>query len=102
MSKLFDDLKETLDTPNDDFGSYAADLMYGEDYGWPLDDVSLELIDSYGGEDQGSDFWSVFKFTRGDEECYIKFEGWYASHYGSEFEQYYEVNPKQKTVTVYE
>lgn len=102
MSKLFDDLKETLDSEGRDYNSIAEGFMWDYDDGWPLEDVVFESVDSYGGEDQGSDFWSVFKFTRGDEECYIKFEGWYASHHGAEFEQYYEVTPKQKTVTVYE
>jgi hypothetical protein len=38
--------------------------------------VSFELLDSYGGEDQGSDYWSVYKFTDNNtgEEVLIKFE----------------------------
>jgi hypothetical protein len=60
---------------------------------------SWKLMDNYGGEDMGSDFWAVWRFGG---EVFVKFYGWYASHYGSEYRGYEFVNPQQKIVTVYE
>ncbi len=68
--------------------------------GWE-DGVTLEVVDSYGGEDQGSNYYAVWKFAKGEESYLVKFYGWYASHYGSEYEGYEFVKPKQKTITVY-
>lgn len=64
--------------------------------------ITVTNVDSYGGEDMGSDYWAVYSFTKDNEECFIKFYGWYASHYGSEYRGYKFVNPQQKTVTIYE
>lgn len=59
--------------------------------------INYTAVDSYGGEDQGSDYWCVWKFSRKGEECFVKFYGYYASHYGYKF-----VTPAQKTIIVYE
>lgn len=64
--------------------------------------ISFELVDRYGGEDQGSDYWSVYSFTDGMQAVFIKFDGWYASYDGSTYEEFYEVQPVEKTVTVFE
>lgn len=64
--------------------------------------INFELVDCYGGEDQGSDFWSVYSFTDGMQAVFIKFDGWYASYDGSTYEKFYEVQPVEKTVTVFE
>jgi hypothetical protein len=64
--------------------------------------VSHERVDSYGGEDCGSTYYSVYKFTENYEPIYIKFNGWYASHYGSEYRDFEFVTPQQRTITVYE
>jgi hypothetical protein len=64
--------------------------------------INFELVDSYGGEDQGSDYWSVYSFTDGMQVAFIKFDGWYASHEGNTYEQFYEVQPVEKTITVFE
>jgi hypothetical protein len=64
--------------------------------------INFELVDSYGGEDQGSDYWSVYSFTDGLQVVFIKFDGWYASHEGNTYEQFYEVKPVEKTITVFE
>lgn len=64
--------------------------------------VSLAYIDNYGGEDQGSAYWSIYKFKRFDEELFIRFNGYYASHYGSEYEGFEFVKPVEKTIIVYE
>lgn len=65
-------------------------------------DITAESVDEYGGEDQGSDYWNVWKFTKGTEEVFVKFYGYYASHYGSEYQGLKIVNPTQKTIVVYE
>lgn len=65
-------------------------------------DITFEYVDNYGGEDCGRDYYYIWKFTRGDESVAIKFHGWYASHYGSEYEGYHEVKPVVKQVTVWE
>ena len=59
-------------------------------------------VDSYGGEDEGSNYYKVIKFTRGSETVFIKFWGWYASYDGAEYQDFSIVTPKEKTVVVYE
>jgi len=59
-------------------------------------------IEQYGGEDQGSTWFSIKHFV--DHGVYIKTDGYYASHHGTDFDDGYgeEVKPVQKTVTVFE
>lgn len=64
--------------------------------------IAIKYIDNYGGEDMGSEYWSIYKFSRNGVELYIKFEGYYASHYGSEYQGYKFVKPVEKTIIVYE
>lgn len=61
--------------------------------------LTVELVDSYGGEDCGREYWSVYSFTDGLQVVYVKFDGWYASYHGSEYEEWYFVKPKEVTVT---
>lgn len=86
------DVKQLLSNDGDDH-SDVIELSKG---------ISYANVDGYGGEEQGRDYYSVYKFTRGDEEVAIKFYGWYASHYGSEYEGYSLVKPVEKTVVVWE
>lgn len=65
-------------------------------------DISFDLVDRYGGEDQGSDYWSVYSFSDGMQVVFIQFQGWYASYEGSTFDEFYEVQPVEKTITVFE
>lgn len=65
-------------------------------------DIRFEFVDRYGGEDQGSDYWSVYSFSDGMQVVFIKFDGWYASYEGSTYEKFFEVKPVEKTITVYE
>lgn len=68
-----------------------------------LNGVSRPIfVDHYGGEDQGSNYYTIYKFTRGDETVFIKFYGYYASYNGTDYEGFVFVNPKEKTVVVYE
>lgn len=64
--------------------------------------ITVTNVDSYGGEDMGSDYWAVYSFSKDNEELFVKFYGWYASHYGSEYRGCKFVSPQQKTVTIYE
>lgn len=64
--------------------------------------IAFEEVDRYGGEDQGSDYWSVYSFTDGMEVVFIQFQGWYASYEGSTYHEFYEVQPVEKIITVFE
>ena len=64
----------------------------------------IEIVDSYGGEDMGSTYYSIKYFKK--HGIYIKVSGFYQSYSGTTFgdwdEACGEVKPVTKTVTVYE
>lgn len=66
------------------------------------ENITFENVDRYGGEDQGSNYWSVYSFSDGMQVVFIKFDGWYASYEGSTYEEFFEVTPVEKTITVFE
>lgn len=73
-------------------------IMYGyisEDLKNSLEALSInyEEEEAYGGEDCGSEYYFIYSFTRGDEKVYCKWEGYYQSYVGSEFESWYFVEP---------
>lgn len=79
--------------------AFYDDLFDGDYDNLPWDEsISVE---HHGGEDQGSDYYTVYKFTKGNEELYIKFYGYYSSYDGADYEDFTFVTPKQKTITVY-
>lgn len=61
-----------------------------------------EEVEQFGGEGQGDTWYSVKHFK--DHDVYIRTNGYYQSHYGTEFEEGYgyEVRPKEKLIVVYE
>lgn len=61
--------------------------------------IKVEYADSYGGEGMGDRYWTVYKFSQGENVEYLKFDGWYQSYNGAEFSEYFWVKPKQVTVT---
>ena len=63
--------------------------------------IELKHKANHGGEGQGDQYWSVYEFKQGEESVHVKFDGWYASHVGSEMTDYFVVEPKQVTVTEY-
>lgn len=65
-------------------------------------DIDYKFVDSFGGEGMGDDYWSVYSFFKGEEKVYVKFHGWYQSYNGAEYTDWFFVEPKQKTITVYE
>ena len=87
----------------------CEELMYEGGYvkDWSQEDndpFEYKGVDSYGGEGEGSDFYSVTLVRNPDnhdEQYYIKFQGWYASYAGAEYDSWSFVEPKQKTITVY-
>lgn len=64
--------------------------------------TEVSVAKHFGGEGCGDDYYCVVKFTDGTHVAYLKFDGWYASHYGSEFQNVFIVNPVEKLVTVYQ
>lgn len=58
-------------------------------------------VDQYGGEEQGSTWYSVKHFV--DHDVYIRTDGYYQSYDGTEFYNGHgkEVHPQQKTITVF-
>ena len=69
-----------------------------------FEDFYVDRVKKVGGESQGSEYYSVYKFEHKDtRECfYIKFSGTYASHYGSDYDSCDFVEAKEQTITVYE
>lgn len=59
----------------------------------------IEMVEHHGGEGEGDDYYTVYHFKNHD--VWIQFQGWYASHVGSEYEGMFEVQPEQKLVTIY-
>jgi hypothetical protein len=64
--------------------------------------LEVKYENSYGGEGQDEEYWSVYSFTNGSETVFVKFDGSYYSYNGSEYDDYYFVEPKQVMVTRYE
>lgn len=64
-----------------------------------LSDAGIEFaqVDNYGGEDQGSEYWSVYSFSKETELQWVKFNGYYASYSGSEFDRWFFVKPVPKS-----
>ena len=84
-------------------GWNAVERHSDKDDGWPTPIGSLEKIDSFGGEGKGDEYWMILRLTQGDVERTFKKEGYYASHYGHEWDRYFsEVSPVEKTVIVWE
>lgn len=78
-------------------GLTDSDIEKMKEFAEILTDVSLK--DSYGGEGQGEEYWSVYYFPK--LNLYVKFEGYYQSHHGAEYESCSEVIPKEVTKTEY-
>jgi hypothetical protein len=61
--------------------------------------LEVQYVASFGGEGQGEDYWSVYSFTKNGEAVYVKFDGSYASYDGSEYNEWFFVEPKEVMVT---
>ncbi|QGH74708.1 hypothetical protein DSS3PM1_00031 [Bacteriophage DSS3_PM1] len=73
---------------------YSHDILYSFCDG-------AEVLDNYGGENQGSTYYSVIRFELKGYQGYVtlKFEGWYASYHGADFERFFEVYGVEVTKT---
>lgn len=91
----------------DSYGEYSdSDSSYEEERteldlsnmnGW-----KAECVEEVGGEGQGDAFYRVWKFTKGSQQIFVQFDGYYESYSGSEFNEFFVVTPLEKMVTVYE
>jgi GTP cyclohydrolase III len=65
---------------------------------------NVDVIDSYGGEGQGENWYKVYFFK--DHNVYAKLEGYYTSYDGVSFyngwDCLFEVMPSEKTIVVYD
>ena len=61
--------------------------------------IDYEHVDKHGGEGEGEDYWSVYKFTHGTDSVYVKFSGRYQSYSGSDYDEWFFVVPKAVEVT---
>ena len=69
------------------------------------DDFTFTTIQHISEEDEGSDYFSVVKIEHilhPNEHKLAKFQGWYQSYPGWDYETWSFVEPVQKTITVYE
>ena len=105
----YDDFMETKDPSI--YETIKNDTKDWKDLDWAAQQLlitneiglgEVKEIIQVGGEDQGSDWYSIKHFK--DHDVYIKTSGYYQSHHGTDFECGYgeEVKPVEKTITVYE
>jgi hypothetical protein len=66
--------------------------------------ITYHLAEELGGdeEEDGNDYWKVYAFADGKEQCHIKFDGHYSSYDGSEMRSFFIVKPTTKQITVFE
>lgn len=62
----------------------------------------IKYVYDFGGEGQGDQYYYIFSVSDGETTRTVKVHGWYASHYGGEYEDWRETFPKLKTITVWE
>jgi hypothetical protein len=105
MTQLYNDVIALFETMDDKSGfdeicssfmrtdPFAFSSVSGEEI-MTAAGIQFSEVDSYGGEGQGDEFWSVYKFTRGNEEAHIQFVGYYESHHGPEYQDQCEVMAK--------
>lgn len=92
------------DEPEWDYNNSAAEAAMYDDWDKPesWEGVLVQSVDHYGGEDCGSTYYTVWKFTLDNGETfYLRFDGWYASHYGCDYQDFREVKPKEVTKVEY-
>lgn len=115
---LLKDVSEYIDQTPENFMEQAVatsddiiNLLEGEEaQGWD-DDIKekiklfalvmqgAECVDEYGGEGQGDNYYAVWSFPH--LNLYVQFDGWYASHMGSEYQTMFEVSPMEVTKIEY-
>ena len=117
VAKIPTSLKDKVQVLLDTAGSYVLGSFFGSDAPeinkWTDDGSETEVfvnttkglnieythVDNYGGEGEGEDYWSVYKFTHGTDIVYVKFSGSYHSYSGSDYDEWFFVVPKAVEVT---
>lgn len=84
------------------YGEFIPEFLKNSSIPIKINDYVAKRVDEYGGEGQGDDYWVVISFEKEGQVSYWKFQGHYASYYGSELDTVFEVKPEQKMVVVYE
>ena len=64
--------------------------------------IDTKSVYHYGGEGEGEQYYTVWKFSRDNEEVYFKFDGYYQSYDGATYNKYFQVKPKEVQVIQYE
>ncbi len=64
-------------------------------------DIKVKFVEKFGGEEDGSDYWSIYAFTQSKEVAYIEFQGSYDSYNGPKYSSFYFVEPKETTIIVF-
>lgn len=95
IQEEFKKIKENSDS------SLYNNMLHGDYCPEDFKDLEVTLEQRFGGEGQGEEYFSVYKFTDGESEEYVKFDGWYASYNGAEYEDWFFVKPKEVIQTVY-
>lgn len=92
----FEQITDILYAKYDKYDFEHLEDEFDEDLG------KIEMVNQEGGEGKGEYYEIVNHFI--DYDVYIKLIGWYSSYDGVDFSgnDYEEVIPKQKTITVYE
>lgn len=116
MTKTIEQLKQEIDAvlTNTELAEEMFYAGYGESQ-WDtggkstyqeLSGFDYKSAGHYGGEGLGNEYWSVYEFRYTNlpdsPTVFVKFRGWYASYEGATYESWSFVEPKQKTITVYE
>lgn len=104
IEHLLENFFELVDNGDADGPSSWDEIKWAD--GVPCDVAGLgrlNLIDYYGGEGKGDEYWVVFSLMEGDVTRYFRKDGWYQSYSGGELDgELTEVNPVAKVVTVWE
>lgn len=113
FTEIKEKLQELFEVQNSEFDTFYE---FVDDQMTDNNPVMLKIVDALGkvqqihqegGSDQGSHWESVMHFI--DQNVYIKICGYYSSYEGVDFGSdlwdstvFFEVFPKQKTITIYE
>ena len=102
--KLYDEVLKIIEDSDDFeekdfFYEEIGDTDEDQEPEFSSKDIKVTMEEREGGyEGSGEVRFTVYSFERGDERVYIQFDGWYASHYGSEYESCFQVTPEEVTV----
>jgi hypothetical protein len=92
------------DASNTAWDSFCEAISWGDKVAILPNIGTARIVDDFGGEGSGDDFWFVFTITdEHDQVRTFKRNGWYASHDGGYYEgPTEEVHGVDKVVTVWE